>query len=248
MTEPAHTQDSWLSREKQRDYRNAVLLQVLILVSVLVLEDMAALFAWPLPVGVLKFFFYLLFGTYLLVLWDMLRNFTLKRWLTRAVLATLMLSFSALFFFDVVKGGTEQQHSHLRFFCHTMFFGVQVLVIGFALRDLFLGARRDVDKLWGSACLFFMSGFAFASLYFCVWLKDPLAFGHLLPETHWALFESLYLSLTALIGLDNNAYPDCSRLFRNINLLEGAWSQLYMVLLIGRLLTSDSETGNRADK
>jgi len=49
-------------------------------------------------------------------------------------------------------------------------------------------------------------------------------------------FESMYLSFNALVGLDTS-YPNASRLVRNLALIEGLWSQLYLVLLIGRLLT-----------
>lgn len=235
-----------LSNEKRRDYQKTVVLQLTILVCVLLLEDLCRLFAWPVPYTLLKLLFFGLFGVYLFALWDMLRNFTLKRLLIRGVLAVTVLSFFTLFIVDVVLATGINQYQSLRLLCHGSFFVVQAVVAGFALRDLFQGSASDVDKLWGSACLFFMSGFVFGGLYFCVLLKDPLAFGHRLPEEYWGLFEALYLSLTALIGLDNNAYPDCTRLVRNIILLEGAWSQLYLVLLIGRLLSKENEPGTRS--
>ncbi len=230
-----------LSREKWRDFRKTVLLQLAILFSYLLVEDLFRLFAWPIPPGPLRLLFFALSGAYLLALWDMLRNFTLKRWVIRSVLAILVVAFPALFVIDVLLSSDIRQLVGLRLGCHLGLFLVQAVVAGFALRDLFQGSTREIDKVWGSACLFFMSGFVFAELYFCVLLKDPMAFGRALPESYWGLFESLYLSLTALIGLDNNAYPDCTRLVRNIALLEGAWSQLYLVLLIGRLLSAPSE-------
>lgn len=235
-----------LAREKRKDYRNMVLVQLALLVSTLLLEDLARLFARPLPTSFLKLLFYALSGLYLGLLWDMLRNFTRQRWLTRGVGLLLGLSFGALLWVDLVWGATEQHHATLRQLSHGGFFAVQALLVGMALRDLFRGGREDVDKLWGSACIFFMSGFAFAELFFLVLLRDPTAFGHRLGQEYWGLFEALYLSLTALIGLDNNAYPDCSRLVRNIVLLEGAWSQLYLVLLIGRLMTREDRGADKS--
>ena len=228
-----------LLQEKRRDYRLTVYVQMALLFSELVLEDLAKLFAWPLALGVLKAIFFTLSGVYLFSLWDMLRNFTLKRWIIRGVLASISLAFFTLVVTDLFMGSTLQDYPRIRLTCHLALWSVQMIVAGFALRDLFQGPGGDVDKLWGSACLFFMSGFVFAELYFCILLKDPIAFGHQLPQAYWGLFESLYLSLTALIGIDNNAYPDCSRLVRNITLIEGAWSQLYLVLLIGRLMSKD---------
>jgi hypothetical protein len=229
-----------LSQEKRRDYQKTVLLQLIILVCVLLLEDFCRLFAWPLPYTLLKLIFFGLFGLYLYALWDMLRNFTLRRWLIQAVATVIAGSLSTLFVVDVALDTTIRDYPTVRLLCHCALFLVQVVVAGFALRDLFSGSASEIDKLWGSACIFFMSGFVFGGLYFCVLLKDPLAFGQRLPEEYWGLFEALYLSLTALVGLDNNAYPDCTRLVRNIILMEGAWSQLYMVLLIGRLLSKDA--------
>ena len=228
-----------LTQEKNRDFRKTVLLQLVLLTTVLLLEDLSRLFGWPIPVEGLKLLFFGLTGVYLYFLWDMLRNFTLTVWLIQGVLGVITLAFVCLFLVDVLLGSSIAEYQELRLACHTALLGVQALVVGFALRDLFQGSGRDVDKLWGSACIFFMSGFVFGQLFFCVLLKDPVAFGHRLPDNYWGLFESLYLSLTALIGLDNNAYPDCSRLVRNIILLEGAWSQLYLVLLIGRLLSKE---------
>lgn len=242
--EEEELQEQWsqreeLAQEKRRDYRKTVLLQIVLLSSMLLTQDLMRLIGFPIPVSQLKAFFYLLSGVYLFFLWDMLRNFTRKRWLIRLVLGVLVATFGLLVLVDVIWGGTDRDNKDLRLLCHLSFLWVEVLVIGLAFRDLFKHSERDVDKLWGSACLFFMSGFTFAGVYFCILLKDPLAFGRAIPQDHWVLFESLYLSLTALVGLDNNAYPDCTKLVRNIILLEGAWSQLYMVLLIGRLLSKD---------
>lgn len=233
--------------EKRRDYRATVMVQLALLFSELILEDMAGLFAWPLPLGLLKLVFFTLSGIYLFSLWDMLRNFTSRVWIHRGVLLTIILAFSTLMVTDLVIGSTLHDYPQLRLLCHVAIWSVQVIVGAYALNDLFQGTGGDIDKLWGSACLFFMSGFIFGELYFCILLKDSKAFGHELPQAYWGLFESLYLSLTALIGLDNNAYPDCSRLVRNLTLIEGAWSQLYLVLLIGRLLSKDPEPAAPAD-
>lgn len=229
-----------LLQEKRRDYRATVMVQLALLFSVLVLEDLAGLFARPLPLWVLKSTFFGLSGIYLFSLWDMLRNFTARVWITRGVLATIFVAFSILVVTDLMLGATLHDRPQIRLLCHLAIWSVQLVVGAFALNDLFQGTGGDIDKLWGSACLFFMSGFIFGELYFCILLKDARAFGHELPQAYWGLFESLYLSLTALVGLDNNAYPDCSRLVRNLTLIEGTWSQLYLVLLIGRLLSKDT--------
>ena len=132
----------------------------------------------------------------------------------------------------------------IRVLCHLGLTLVMVVVIAYAIADLFRSPRNTVDKLWGSACIYFMSGIAFASVLYGILLIDPNAFGPGFdPSRDYGYIESLYLSFNSLVGLDT-AYPDAIRLVRNTALLEGAWGQLYLVLLIGRVLApQEAESG-----
>lgn len=229
-----------LAREKANDYRNTVILQVVLFLVVLLLEDMSRLVGFPLNEQFLEVLFHLMVAVYMGLLWDMLRNFTRQRWVSRAVLATLIGAFFTLFVLDVFLGKAQFEAVGLRLFCHFAIFSVEMVTIVFAINDLFRGPRTAVDKLWGSACIYFMSALAFTSVYYSVLLINPLAFGRELSADSWALFEALYLSLNSLVGLDT-VYPDSIRLVRNLVLTEGVWSELYMVLLIGRLLTKEDD-------
>lgn len=227
-----------LAQEKRNDYRKTVAFQVILLLTVLILDDLFKLIGLPLSEQFLELVFHLLVAIYMGLLWDILRNFTKKRWLTRTVLGILAVAFLTLFFIDVVLGRTQFQAVGARLVCHLSILGVELLTILYAIGDLFKGPRTAVDKLWGSACIYFMSALAFSSVYYSVLLMDPMAFGRELTSDSWALFEAVYLSLNSLVGLDT-VYPDATRLVRNLALTEGVWSQLYMVLLIGRLLTKE---------
>lgn len=240
MSGPLAAARSLLVREKQKDYRNTVILQITILTVQLLLEDLLKLAGFNPPMWVLRPFFYGLSGIYLVFLWDLFRNFQPPRWLLRGCQVALILAFGVLVLLDVFLASGEYNKQGWRLACHLAVFGVQVVVISAALKDLFQGPRESADKLWGSACIYFMTGFAFAGFYYCVFLMNPLAFGKQLDSSAWGFFEALYLSLTTLIGLDN-IYGDSIRLVRNATLVEGTWGQLYLVLLIGRLLAPEGE-------
>lgn len=240
MSGPLAAARSLLTREKVRDYRNTVILQITILTVQLLLEDLLTLVGLTPPMALLRPLFYGLSGIYLLFLWDLFRNFQPARWLLRGSQVALILAFGTLVLLDVVWASGEYSKQGWRLASHLAIFGFQVAVISAALKDLFEGPRESADKLWGSACIYFMTGFAFAGFYYCVFLINPLAFGKQLDASAWGFFEALYLSMTTLIGLDN-IYGDAIRLVRNATLVEGTWGQLYLVLLIGRLLAPESE-------
>ncbi len=231
---------SLLTREKQKDYRNTVILQIVILVVQLLMEDLFKLAGWAPPMGFLRPLFYALSGLYLVFLWDLFTNFQPPRWLLRGCQFAGISAFSCLVVLDVVLGVGETNGRELRLVSHLTVLAIQFVVILAALRDLFQGPRHAADKLWGSACIYFMTGFTFAGVYYSVFLMNPLAFGTVLGSDAWGFFEALYVSLSALVGMDT-IYDQPIRLVRNTILLEGTWGQLYLVLLIGRLLAPESE-------
>ena len=53
-------------------------------------------------------------GVYMACLWDMLRNFTRKLWLIRAVGAVLLACFAILIVLDLILGGTEADKRGIR--------------------------------------------------------------------------------------------------------------------------------------
>ena len=231
---------SLLIREKQKDYRNTVILQIVILVVQLLIEDLFKLVGWAPPMTLLRPLFYALSGLYLIFLWDLFRNFQPPKWLMRSCQTAVLLAFACLVVLDVILGVGEVNGRGLRLASHLTVLAVQLVVVLAALRDLFRGPREAADKLWGSACIYFMTGFIFAGFYYSIFLVNPLAFGTKLSPDAWGFFEALYVSLTALVGMDN-PYDQSIRLIRNTVLLEGTWGQLYLVLLIGRLLAPESE-------
>lgn len=222
--------------EKKKDYRNAVLIQITFLCMALLADEGLRLLGFGARGVVFDALFHVVGGVYLLALCDMLRNYTRSVFIVRASFVLLALAFLTMISVNLIFSPSLATRTTLRLLAHGTLALVQIVVIAFAIRDLFRGRRQASDRLWGSACIYFMSGFAFASLYATVLMLEPAAFGTPLPVDAYVFFETIYLSFNALVGLDTT-YPDAIRLVRNLALLEGLWSQLYLVLLIGRLLT-----------
>lgn len=236
MTEHFDTTELNDDAEKKKDYRRAVMIQILFLVLVLLADESLKLVGVAIRGVVFDGIFHLVGAAYLIALCDMLRNYTRSVWVVRGSFVLLAFAFTIMVSINLFFDPGLEARDTLRLIAHGTLALVQLEVIGFAIRDLFKGRHRTSDRLWGTACVYFMSGFAFASVYATVLALSPSAFGSPLAPDAYVFFESMYLSFNALVGLDTS-YPNASRLVRNLALIEGLWSQLYLVLLIGRLLT-----------
>ena len=222
--------------EKKKDYRRAVLLQILFLTASLLAADTLRLFHIEAGGFLFDTVFHGLAGIYLVALCDMLRNYTDSKLVVSVSFGLLGVAFLILVAVNLIFSPSLDAAGLWRMVAHGILALIQLEVIAFAIRDLFRSRIRAADRLWGTACIYFMSGFAFASIYATILLMRPNAFGVPLDQEAYTYFETVYLSFNALVGLDTS-YPQATRLVRNLCLVEGLWSQLYMVLLIGRLLT-----------
>jgi hypothetical protein len=223
--------------EKQKDYRNIVFIQIIIIVfgltlSGFVLEDSKT------PAAKLVLTIFSCFGlTYSFLLWDLLRNFTKSKLLIRIYLILLfgsigtgvLVEFPYYTFLDI------PDRRLILLLVHSMLFTTEVIIISFAIRDIFSGEFLTPDKLWGSACVFLMIGISFGSLYDLICLVKPGSLNKSLEMGFPNYAECVTYSLSILGGMDPGQ-PDASRLIRNIGILESVWGNLFVVLVIGKLM------------
>ncbi len=225
-----------LQREKQYDYRNVVMAQIIIVTLGLtlsgpVLENSTS----PLSKLIIVVFFG--FGTvYNFLLWDLLRNFTKSRTLIITILCVLtgMIIFGMLTEFPYYRFIDMDRRTTL-LIVHGSLFPIEITIIGFAMRDIFLGSYFTPDKLWGAAAVFLMVGISFGSLYdlICTIIPGGLAPGLELGFPTYA--ECINYSFCIIGGIDT-PYPDAPKIIRNISTIEAVWSTLFTVLIIGKLL------------
>jgi hypothetical protein len=224
-------------QEKSKDYRNVVIMQILIIVLGLVLSTFAN-FANPDAKDKLIITIFSGFGAiYTFLLWDLLKDFTKSRVLVRIVLVILVfvtiLGLLGEFpYYQVLAIDNRQSYLLL---IHGLLFPIEVIIIGFAIKDLFSGSQFSVGKLWGAACVYLMIGISFGSLFDLINIIQPQSFGELISPGFASYSESIYYSFNILGGLDT-AYPTPIKLVRNIGVIEAVWANLYAILVIGKLL------------
>jgi hypothetical protein len=226
-----------LQQEKQKDYRNVVIIQVVIitmglLLSGPLLEDSRSEIS-KFIISVFSFFGAL----YAFLLWDLLRNFTksnLLIWVILVVLIGIVL-FGILIEFPYYQLIEIENRRAALLVIHGLLFPIEVIVIAFTIRDIFGSQFLTPDKLWGSACVFLMTGISFGSLYDLICISG---YGNLGIELELGIpnyAECVGHSLSLLGGIDSR-YPDATYLIKNLGVIEGLWGSLFTVLIIGKLL------------
>ena len=225
-----------LQREKAKDYRNIVVMQILIVVFGLTLSE---------PIfensksEVSKFIItiFSFFGAlYTYLMCDLLRNFTANKVLLTVIFVVLIgaigIGILAEFpYYQIIHVSNRQA---LLLTVHGLLFPIEITVIAFAIRDIFSGGFLTPDKLWGAACVFLMVGISFGSLYDLLTIIRPGGLGSEIELGFPNYSECVTYSFCVLGGVDHGLEP--SKLIRNISALEAVWGNLYGMLIIGKLL------------
>jgi hypothetical protein len=228
---------SELQQEKQRDYQNIVIIQVIIIVFGLTLSEFV-LAGSTTPGGKLVTTIFSVFGiTYSFLLWDLLRNFNRNKILLNIFLIILFGSIvtgllGEFPYYKIIEVPNRQAYL---FSIHSSLFIIEATVIAFAIRDIFSGDFLTPDKLWGSASIFLMIAISFGSLYDLICIVNPGSLGQPIELGFASYSQCVTYSLSVLGGMDPG-FPNASRLIRNISVLEAVWGNLFVVLIIGKLM------------
>ncbi len=226
---------SELAAEKTKDYRNILVLQFIVIVIYFTLEEVLRIVGLLSVIPYKNLIFLAAAGAYFFLLWDMLRNFISSRMVIGGSFGLLMFDY-----FLGVLGENPfyqliTQPRPFYFFIHTTLMSIEWMVIYFVIRDLFTASRTTSDKLWCSACLYLTIGITFGSLYDLLNIIQPGSFGRPVPVGFNSYIEGIYYSI-AILGSGQPPYPNASALHRSIGILQSVWNNLYLVLLIGRVL------------
>jgi len=232
------------AREKQKDYRNVVLIQVTIIVLGLTLTEPVLLDSKSAESKLILSVFLGFSTTYMFLLWDLLRNFTDNRYL----IVTIFFVLSAIVvigclgefpYYQIIE--VPDRRLYL-LFLHGLLFPIEVTVIGFTIRDMFSGGFLSPVKLWGAACVYLMVGISFGSLYDLITITWPGSLGINVELGLPNYSECIRFSFSILGGIDTGI-QGTSHFIRNISVLEGIWGALYSMLIIGKLLGLPRQEG-----
>ncbi|WP_018345146.1 hypothetical protein [Cytophaga aurantiaca] len=228
-----------LNDEKKKDYRNIVYLQVLIILSAMLLRETLAISGASIGFSnMLRDLLILtLGGLYVFVLWDLLRNLSLNNTLIMGLFALITVGMTVAFFtvnpFFELFDSNDSKRPYL-FFVHLSLFTVETTVIYHCVNDIFTGKKLSAEKIWGAACIYLMIGLSFGSLYDLVNIVNPGSMGLNLSQGLDSYSICIYYSMTIIGGHD--AILETSPLIQNLGIIEAVWSNLFIVLLVGRLL------------
>ncbi len=228
-----------LRAEKIKDYRNIVALQTLIIISALLLKDILSMSGMNVHASNVfrDVFFLILGGLYVYILWDLLRNFTRNKNLVLVLLILIVGTFALALvtvnpFYHIFETSIEQRP--YLFFIHSILFAVESIVIFHSIHDIFSGQRLSEEKIWGSACIFLMIGISFGSLYDLINIANPGSMGVPLSLGLESYTTCISYSMTVIGG--HESFPNAIPLITNLSVIEAVWSNLFVVLLVGRLL------------
>jgi hypothetical protein len=225
-----------LLREKTKDYRRIVLIQVVIVSFGLVLSEPLLADSKSDASKLIISIFSLFAAVYAFLQWDLLRNFTDNRIVLNAILIALILVIVTGIlvefpYYQIIQVPNRQAYLLT---LRGVLFPIEVTVISFAIHDLFSGSHMTPDKLWGEACIFLMIGISFGSLFDLISVAKPESLGVAIELGVPNYAECVTYSFSILGGVDSGLQP--SRLIRNISILEAVWGGLYGMLIIGKLL------------
>ncbi len=172
------------------------------------------------------------------LMYSMIRNFSTDKRLIRFVFATFFISFCTGIFatnpldplpFDsslyLILVLINQVGSFFSF----------LFILVLMIRDIFARSHATRYRLVGAACIYFNIGIVFTFVYATINVLVPNAMGLGLPADFISYMHCVNYSFTTLAGIDPPYQVD--GVIQSVAVIESLVANLYIVLLIGRLLS-----------
>jgi hypothetical protein len=225
-----------LTREKLKDFKNVVPVQIGLLLSTFLAKGIMDLFNIPYRGIITELLFFSILGVYVFLLWDMLRNYTKSKILLLFLLVLIMGTFltGVIFVNPFITLLEMREFRIVTCLIMTTLLLVETFVIYFTTTEIFKHDLSINERMWGAACIYLIAGFAFGSVYEVIDIIsiNSLDFGIPLGTAHFIKSISFSFHILAGTGI---SYP-CSELITNITTIESLWGNLFIVFVVGRLL------------
>jgi hypothetical protein len=225
-----------LTDEKIHDFKRLLVVQIAILLSLFIL-DLFTHLQFPMYLELSETLFFAALGTYVFLLWDMLRNYTTSK---RIILinfffinGVFLIGFIAVNPFFPMEPTVP--YRLVLAAVQLCLLSVESTIIYFTLMEFF---RKDLGmniRLWGAANIYLMIGLAFGSVYELISIVDLNALGIDLPLRTEGFMKRCEFSLMVLSGM-NTPYSDLAPMMYSLGTVEALFGQLFVVLIVGRLL------------
>jgi hypothetical protein len=228
--------DIELAREKLKDFKKVVPVQISLLLVTFLSKGIMDLFSISYGNEITEMLFFSILGIYVYLLWDMLRNYTRSRTLLLVLLVLIMGTFllGVIFvnpFFTLLN---TQQFRVVTGLIMTTLLLVEASVVYFTIIEIF---KRDLsinERMWGAACIYLITGTAFGNVFEIIDIISISSLDLGIPLGTLHFIKSISFSFHILAGTDIS-YP-CSELINNFTIIEALWGNLFIVFVVGRLL------------
>lgn len=227
-----------LTDEKIRDFKRIVLAQGALIFS-LFLFALFEEFKFPYHVEIAETIFFACLGGYIFLLWDALRNYTTNR----TVILVNFIFINGVFVIGALGANPFMPMAPTtlyRIFLIVIMLSllaVEISVIYFTILEFFKKDLGLTIKLWGAAALYLMIGLSFGCVYEVFCIVDIDCLGLEVPLRTIAFMKRIEYSLMVLSGMDTPFHPN--GVLYALGMIEALWGQIFIVLIVGRLLVSN---------
>ena len=171
------------------------------------------------------------------LMYSMVRNFSTSKTIIRFTFITFFISFwTGIFATNPLNPLPFNSPLYLTLATINQvgsflsFVGILVLMI----RDIFTESHSIGYRLLGAACIYFNIGIVFTFAYGTINLLVPNAMGLNMPAEFISYMHCVNYSFFILSGIDSPY--DVNGIIHSVAVIESLFANLYIVLLIGRLL------------
>jgi hypothetical protein len=219
-------------------FKKAVWVQVIAFINILLTRDFLVLQGIEKSTASIttEVIFLITTTFYIVSIYKLLKLFTNRRWIHNTIVFCFVTAFiigtiSENLFVDFHLDGKKYYILSVHI-CYSI---GTTIIIYHATIEIFQEEMSVIERLWGSACIYFMIAWAFGGLYDIVCIFDPqaLGFAHQLDLSSY--LESIAYSIS-VIGNFNPLYENTSLMIGRLSVLEAVWAHLFVVLVVGRLL------------
>lgn len=171
------------------------------------------------------------------IMYAMIKNFSLNRRVIGLTFATFFVSFMAGMI--ATNPVAPLPFDSTSYFVVALinqagsFFSFSAIMI-LMINDIFNRSHPMRYRLLGAACIYFNIGIMFSFVYGTINILVPNAMGLHLPPEFISYMHCVNFSFVTLGGID--PVYDVNGIIRGVAIIESLFANLYVVLLIGRLL------------
>lgn len=223
---------------KLRDYKLLLSGQLLMLVHFLVISEIITRypFAYHIEIFVAVTFFLSCAMNY--IGYQLLKVFTHEKQILNWVFGLITIGMLTAIYIGSPWGPINDQpiYKTLNVISSLSLLISFVVILYYMVHDIFNEHHNIIYRLWGAASIYLLLGILFGNLYFVLEILFPAEFGANASADIRHFIKCYNMSFYVMSGIDQ-PFEEMSRMVRNVTVVESIFSNLYIVLLVGRLLS-----------